>query len=107
VGERRYTMQEVNEHFTGVALELWPDPGFKPREEKAPIALTQLIGQVTGFWPSLAGPHAVAGFADVRADRAAVHAVDRGPRVVSRDTNLLTTLALGFLLLLFSSRESA
>ena len=28
-GERRYSMEEISSHFTGVALELWPDPGFQ------------------------------------------------------------------------------
>lgn len=101
VGERRYRMEEVSEHFTGVALELWPDPGFQPRKEKIRISLDQLIGQVSGFWPSLAqvlvlslvlqifvllGPL----FMQVIVDNV----------VVSRDVNLLTTLALGFLILL-------
>ena len=101
VGERRYRMEEVSEHFTGVALELWPDPGFQPRKEKTRISLGQLIGQVSGFWPSLAqvlvlslvlqifvllGPL----FMQVIVDNV----------VVSRDINLLTTLALGFLILL-------
>lgn len=101
MGERRYRMEEVSEHFTGVALELWPDPGFQPRKEKIRISLSQLIGQVSGFWPSLAqvlvlslvlqifvllGPL----FMQVIVDNV----------VVSRDVNLLTTLALGFLILL-------
>jgi ATP-binding cassette subfamily B protein RaxB len=102
VGERRYTMQEVNEHFTGVALELWPDPGFEPRKESKPIALGQLIGQVTGFWPALAKILTLSLVLQIF--------VLTGPLfmqwildhvIVSRDTNLLTTLALGFLLLLF------
>ncbi len=101
VGERRYTMQEVNEHFTGVALELWPDPGFEPRKESKPIALGQLIGQVSGFWPALARILTLSLVLQIF--------VLTGPLfmqwildhvIVSRDTNLLTTLALGFLLLL-------
>ena len=54
MGERRYSLAEVSKHFTGVALELWPDPGFAPRKEKTAISLGQLIGQVSGFWPLLA-----------------------------------------------------
>ena len=102
VGERRYTMQEVNEHFTGVALELWPDPGFEPRKESRPIALGQLIGQVSGFWPAFAKILTLSLVLQIF--------VLTGPLfmqwildhvIVSRDANLLTTLALGFLLLLF------
>ena len=101
MGERRYSLGEVSKHFTGVALELWPDPGFAPRKEKTAISLGQLIGQVSGFWPMLAqvltlslvlqllvllGPQLL---------QAVVDNV-----VVSRDVNLLTTLAIGFGLLL-------
>jgi ATP-binding cassette subfamily B protein RaxB len=73
-------MQEVNEHFTGVALELWPDPGFEPRKEKTHFpgpADRSGHGLLAGAGQD---PHAVAGAADLRADRAAVHAVDPGPR---------------------------
>ncbi len=102
VGERTYGMQEVSEHFTGVALELWPDPGFQPRKESTPISLGQLIGQVTGFWPALLKVLALSLVLQIF--------VLTGPLfmqwivdhvVVSRDANLLTTLAVGFLLLLF------
>ena len=102
VGERRYDMQEVSQHFTGVALELWPDPGFQPRKESTPISLAQLIGQVTGFWPALAKVLTLSLVLQIF--------VLTGPLfmqwivdhvVVSRDANLLATLAIGFLLLLF------
>lgn len=33
-GERRVRMSEASSAFTGVALELWPDPGFERREER-------------------------------------------------------------------------
>jgi ATP-binding cassette, subfamily B, bacterial CvaB/MchF/RaxB len=102
VGERRYGLQEVSEHFTGVALELWPDPGFQPRKEAQPISLSQLVGQVSGLWPALAKVLTLSLVLQVF--------VLTGPLflqwivdhvVVSRDANLLTTLAIGFLLLLF------
>lgn len=101
MGERRYSLAEVSKHFTGVALELWPDPGFAPREEKTAIALTQLIGQVSGFWPLLAQVLTLSLVLQLF--------VLLGPQlmqvivdnvVVSRDVNLLTTLAIGFGLLL-------
>ncbi len=101
MGERRYSLAEVSKHFTGVALELWPDPGFAPREEKTSIALSQLIGQVSGFWPMLAQVLTLSLVMQLF--------VLLGPLllqvivdnvVVSRDVNLLTTLAIGFGLLL-------
>jgi ATP-binding cassette, subfamily B, bacterial CvaB/MchF/RaxB len=102
VGERRYGLQEVSEHFTGVALELWPDPGFQPRKEAQPISLAQLVGQVTGLWPALAKVLTLSLVLQIF--------VLTGPLflqwivdhvVVSRDASLLATLAIGFLLLLF------
>ena len=98
VGERRYRMEEVSEHFTGVALELWPDPGFQPRKEKIRISLDQLIGQVSGFWPSLAQVLVLSLVLQIFVLLAPLFMqviVDNV--VVSRDVNLLTTLALGFL----------
>ena len=101
VGERRFRLEEVSTHFTGAALELWPDPGFEPRQEKKPISLEQLIGQVSGFWPSLAQVLTLSLVLQI--------VVLIGPLfiqtildnvVVSRDAGLLTTLALGFGILL-------
>ena len=101
LGERRYSLVEVSKHFTGVALELWPDPGFAPRKEKTVISLGQLIGQVSGFWPMLAQVLTLSLVLQLL--------VLLGPQlmqviidnvVVSRDVNLLTTLAIGFGLLL-------
>jgi ATP-binding cassette subfamily B protein RaxB len=101
-GERRLTAEEVSRRFTGVALELWPDPGFKPREEKTRIALSQLIGQVTGFWASLSHVLLLSAALQVFALIGPLFLqwiVDQV--VVSKDADLLTTLALGFLLVLF------
>jgi ATP-binding cassette subfamily B protein RaxB len=102
VGERQYTLDEVSTKFTGVALELWPDPGFEPRKEKTRISIGQLIGQVSGFWPSLAQILLLSLALEVF--------VLVGPLfmqwildhvIVAKDTDLLATLAIAFLLLLF------
>jgi ATP-binding cassette, subfamily B, bacterial CvaB/MchF/RaxB len=100
-GVRRLSMAEVSQKFTGVAMELWPEPGFEPRKEATRISLTQLIGRVRSFLPSLtqvlllslvlevlglAGPLLMQWIID--------HVV------VARDGNLLTTLAIGFGMLL-------
>ena len=101
VGEREYGLEELSRHFTGVALELWPDPGFKPREEKSPISLGQLIGQVKGFFPSLVQVLALSLVLQLFVLISPLFMqwiVDHV--VVSRDANLLTTLALAFLLVM-------
>jgi ATP-binding cassette subfamily B protein RaxB len=49
VGERKFTLAQLSKHFTGVALELSPTPGFTPREEKQRVGLRQLMGRVVGL----------------------------------------------------------
>ncbi len=100
-GERKLTLTAVSRHFSGVALELWPNTGFAPRNEKQTLSLRALIGQVSGLLPTigqllllslvlevlmLTGPLLLQWIID--------HVV------VSRDGNLLGTLVVGFLLLL-------
>lgn len=100
-GERRLTLQETSQHFTGVALELWPAPGFAPREEKTRVRLSQLVGQVTGFWPSLGQVLLLSLALEVFGLVSPLFmqwVLDHV--VVSRDAQLLTTLAIGFGLLL-------
>lgn len=100
-GERRLSFEETSRHFTGVALELWPNPGFAPKEEKTRIRLGQLIGQVSGFWPTLTQVLLLSLALEVFGLVSPLFmqwVLDHV--VVSRDTQLLTTLALGFGLLL-------
>lgn len=100
-GERRLTLQEVSQHFTGVALEVWPNPGFAPREEKTRVRLTQLIGQVSGFLPTLGQVLMLSLALEVFGLVSPLFmqwVLDHV--VVSRDQHLLTTLAIGFGLLM-------
>jgi len=100
-GERRLTLDETSRHFTGVALELWPNPGFAPREEKTRVKLTQLIGQVSGFWPTLSQVLLLSLALEVFGLVSPLFmqwVLDHV--IVARDTQLLTTLALGFGLLM-------
>lgn len=107
-GERRLSLEETSRHFTGVALEVWPNPGFAPREEKTRVKLTQLIGQVAGFWPSLAQVLLMSLALEVFGLVSPLFmqwVLDHV--VVSRDTQLLTTLALGFGLLMLVQQATA
>lgn len=100
-GERRVSMSEVGKKFTGVALELWPEPSFEPREEATRISLLQLIGRVKGFLPSLTQVLILSLVLEAFALASPLFLqwiVDQV--VVARDGDLLTTLALGFGLLL-------
>lgn len=53
VGRRRLSMSDVSRHFTGVALELTPVSPLSSSEPVRGIALSQLIGRVTGLGRSL------------------------------------------------------
>ncbi|HWM85489.1 MAG TPA: cysteine peptidase family C39 domain-containing protein, partial [Kofleriaceae bacterium] len=48
-GRRRLTLDEAGEHFTGVALELSPSPGFRPVEARARTRLTDLWSGLANY----------------------------------------------------------
>jgi ATP-binding cassette, subfamily B, bacterial CvaB/MchF/RaxB len=48
-GVRKLTLDEVSKHFTGVVLELTPAANFQAVHARAPIRLTSLWSQMTGF----------------------------------------------------------
>lgn len=100
-GERRMSLDEVSQHFSGVALELWPNPGFQAREEKRRVKMADLVGQVSGFWPSLARILMLSLALEVFGLVSPLFmqwVLDHV--VVSRDLQLLTTLAIGFAMLM-------
>ena len=97
IGERRLSLREVSEHFTGVALELAPTAEFKSRKAAESISVRQLTGHVVGLWPALAQ----IGLLSVALQVFVVLApfllqwtVDQV--LVSADKDLLTVLGLGF-----------
>src|SRR5690606_29632286 len=52
-GKRRLGVEEVSEHFTGVALELAPGAAFEPRKAEPSVSIRQLTGKTAGLWRSL------------------------------------------------------
>lgn len=54
IGMREVSMDEVSQNFTGVALEVWPNEGFKTGKIRQRVTLKQLMGRVTGLVPSMA-----------------------------------------------------
>jgi len=48
-GERRLSMAQVSEHFTGVAVELMPGARFQRVQETVHFTLLQLMGRVVGL----------------------------------------------------------
>ena len=99
-GERRVAMDELSRHFTGVALELQPAPGFKPVRERREISLRRLLGPVSGLKRSLAQVFVLALALElfVLLSPFLMQWVVDGA-LLSADRDLLFTLGIGFGLL--------
>ncbi len=100
-GERQLTAREMAESFTGIAMECWPDEGFMPRKEAQAISLRRLAGRVTGLWPTVWRVLSVSMGLEVLALLSPLFlqwVVDHV--LMSHDRDLLTTLGVGFVLLL-------
>ena len=52
-GRRVLSLQEVSGHFTGVALELWPDGEFSQKKSLNRLNLRRMIGNVSGLMGTL------------------------------------------------------
>lgn len=102
MGIRKLSFEEVSAAFTGVALELWPNPGFKQVTFKQSLKLRDMMGHVTGLYRSMGQVLLLALALEVFALVSPFYmqwVVDHV--LVSADRDLLTTLALGFGLLVF------
>jgi len=100
MGVRKLSFEEVSAAFTGVALELWPNPGFKQVTFKQSVKLRDMMGHVTGLYRSMGQVLLLALALEVFALVSPFYmqwVVDHV--LVSVDRDLLTTLALGFGLL--------
>lgn len=100
-GLRKLSLDEVSGQFTGVALELWPNTEFKPVSFRQRIRLRDLLGHVTGLFRSLGQILLLAVSLEIFALVSPFFlqwVIDNV--VVSGDRDLLTTLALGFGLLM-------
>jgi ATP-binding cassette subfamily B protein RaxB len=53
LGVRRYRLENVSRHFTGVALELSPHDGFTPVAPVRRFSLRDAVGPVAGMAPAL------------------------------------------------------
>ncbi|HEX5126297.1 MAG TPA: peptidase domain-containing ABC transporter [Rhodocyclaceae bacterium] len=100
-GERRHSLKEVSEYFTGVALELTPKPEFQPETKKETVRLRDMTGKVIGLKRALLQIFGLAIALEVFVLVAPFFnqwIVDQA--IVSGDRDLLYTLALGFGLLM-------
>ena len=107
-GVRRLRLDELSRHFTGVALELQPAPGFAPVTERQHVTLGRLLGPVSGLGRSLAQIFllAFALEAFTLLSPFFMQWVVDGV-VVSGDHDLLVTLAVGFGLLVLLQATTA
>lgn len=100
-GIKKLEMAELSKHFTGIALELTPTAAFEKKTETQQVKLRELMGKVTGvkrsLWQILLLALALQVFALVMPFY--MQWVVDGA-VVSADRDLLTTLGIGFLLLI-------
>lgn len=101
IGKRILTTKQASQHFTGVAVELWADECFQPKQDKTNIRLFGLIGKIRGLYKSLGQLLLVALALEVFALASPFFmqwVIDHA--IASADTSLLTTLVLGFGLLM-------
>src|SRR5690606_27753552 len=99
-GERKLSRKEASGAFTGVALELWPGAEFARREERASVRLRSLMGRVTGLYRSFGQVLVLAAVIEVFVAMSPLYlqwVIDHA--LPSANLDLLTTLALGFALL--------
>lgn len=97
VGKRTLAFPEVSKSFTGVAVELWPDEGFKEKDERRVVRWRDLIGKITGLASSfflvlvLALAMEILGLISPLFTQWTIDHV-----IVSGDRSLLSTLIIGF-----------
>ncbi len=103
VGRRIVPMAEVSKRYSGVALELTPNPSFVKTDERKKLALWPLIGHVRGLVRSLAVVLALAMALQVFAivtpllTQWLIDGV-----IVSADRDLLSVIGIGLLLMLMT-----
>ena len=101
VGERSVDAREFSRRFSGIALEVWPASGFEPRQAVQAISIRHLVGRVSGVWPTAWRVMAVSLVLELLALASPLFmqwTIDHV--VVSGDLQLLSTLGIGFLLVL-------
>jgi ATP-binding cassette subfamily B protein RaxB len=100
IGERRVSIRDLSNHFTGVALELHPGISFRPERETQAFTLLSLMGRVEGLRRGLVQLLLLGLALQVCLLVAPFYLqwiVDEV--LVAADRDLLTVLGLGFLLL--------
>lgn len=101
LGERIVSIKDASKYFTGVALELWTNANFEQRTEKTTINIFRLFGGIKGIWLSLSQVFILALVLELFSLITPLFmqwVIDHV--ILSADINLLTTLVIGFGLLM-------
>ncbi|UVM02963.1 peptidase domain-containing ABC transporter [Pseudomonas laurylsulfatiphila] len=108
-GIRQLSLDEASKSFTGVALEVWPHSDFEKQEAKPQIKLMSMLGRVSGLYRALSQVLLLALALEVFtlvSPFLLQWTLDNV--LVTQDRDLLTTLIIGFgLLLLMQQLVSA
>ncbi|MBO1256995.1 peptidase domain-containing ABC transporter [Alteromonas sp. 5E99-2] len=102
LGERRYTLEELSKHFTGIALELTPTKEFKSEDTRVNLKLSDFWGAILGLKSTLSKVFILSLLLQVFTLTSPYYmqlVIDEV--VLSYDENLLVVLAIGFGLLMF------
>lgn len=96
-GERILSIDETSKHFTGIALELWPSASFEKKKEQNRLNVFEMFSKVGGIWRSLGQILVLALVLELFSLVSPFFmqwVIDQV--IVSADRDLLTTLAIGF-----------
>ena len=107
-GERKIAINEASAAFTGIALEAWPNADFKRSKEARSVRLRELFGRLVGLPRALIQVLVLALALEICAVVSPLFlqwVIDHV--LVSADRDLLTTLALGFGLLVLAREAIA
>lgn len=108
-GIRRFDFAQVSQHFTGIALELAPSADFSPVQARQALPIKALVGKVKGLVPALIQILLLALALEALALVMPFYIqwiLDQA--LVSADSDLLATLATGFIgITIFSALISA
>jgi ABC-type bacteriocin/lantibiotic exporters, contain an N-terminal double-glycine peptidase domain len=100
LGERFYPIAEASKHLTGVALELSPSEGFRPKDERARLPFSTFWTQLHGSRHALVQILILSAFLEIFVIASPFYLQLTIDEVVARgDADLLIVLALGFGLL--------
>ncbi|MFJ4051424.1 peptidase domain-containing ABC transporter [Pseudomonas hunanensis] len=108
-GVRQLSLTQASECFTGVALEVWPEQDFEPQAAKPRLGLTRMLGRVSGLYRGLVQVVVLALALEVFSLVSPFLLQWTLDNVlVTQDRDLLSTLMIGFgLLLLMQQLVSA